>query len=1250
MKKLFTVFNLVFASALYAQVQFVPNSPSICMSTTSAGFTNISDINGVDTTGLQFFWNFGDGNNYVGYHAQHTYTFPGTFQVEVVADSSGFFKGSYSDFIEVKGVNFFSPWSGASFCPGTDVNFFIQTNYNIDSIYWNFGNGKDTLLVSNLFLNYAYPDTGQYVFQGIVYGDCIDTISGTIKIEINTPIFSIFANASSACAGDMVNFNSNIWGSTYAWTFPDGSTSSIANPSYAFDSIGVYPVILQLTDFCGGVGTDTLFFQVKDSIFPNATNAFVFPNNVCPNEMVSFSSFEVGTTYWNLDDGTIIIGNPSFNYTYADTGTYNIELIVMNGCGNSDTANYTVVVNYNPSNTPFAQITFKSNPWFSDTLKICPNLPVEFANFTWGDVQHSWSFGDGNVSAIKEPTHTYTSNGLYTVMYIATNNCLGVDTAYLYVLVDSTIAPNLSLMALPPSICPNEQVYFFVDGSSMEDYENYTFNIWFGDGDSVYNVPGNNPLLQPEVTAIHAYTTPGMYNYTFQAVNECGNTQDVNGVIMVSTSNPMPFFIVEADADSGMVCPGDLATFFAIGGVQAIWNWGDGKPNDTGNVVTHAFDTVGLYTPQVTITTGCGIDTTFQITFYTGGNSIPNAWFFNSGGFNQCANDSISFFPSDYEPSYQYFWDFGNGTTSSNPFPVITYDTAGFIPVELTVTNGCGSNQNLQFIQVTKIDIIPSSATINPTACNGSTGNIVGVQLNDPAFSMPYSYQWKDALGNIVGTQQNLFNKPSGNYTLQVTSNNGCPSAPVTFYIPESNAPSIPTYSGNTSVCKGGIVGPVTIHADSGAVITWYSNIALTDSIYGDSIWTFMLDSSLSYYVTQSVDGCESNALTISFTALPLYNVTKNISICAGDSIMLGGAYQNTPGMYYDTLLSVAGCDSIIETTLQIIAPIVTPVNVSICSGDSIMLGGSYQNSAGMYYDTLLSVAGCDSIIETTLQIIAPIVTPVNVSICSGDSIMLGGSYQNSAGMYYDTLQTIAGCDSIIETTLQIIAPVVTPVNVSICSGDSIMLGGSYQNTPGIYYDTLQTITGCDSIVMSTLSIQSTANAGIDTNITICHNATALDLNSMLHSSTTLGGNWFETTPSGGLTGSIFDPTAVNDSTTYMVYYEVGNSLCLEDTALWTINVVNCDTIIVRLTEQNNPLWIVYPNPSQGVVSLETNETSEGMFVRIIDLQGREIMRENITGYRTILELKNVTSQTYILQVFDKKGLVLKTIDLYIVK
>ena len=48
-------------------------------------------------------------------------------------------------------------------------------------------------------------------------------------------------------------------------------------------------------------------------------------------------------------------------------------------------------------------------------------MNVSFTNGTVGATSYAWSFGDGGTSSLQNPTHTYTTSGVYTVKEIITS-------------------------------------------------------------------------------------------------------------------------------------------------------------------------------------------------------------------------------------------------------------------------------------------------------------------------------------------------------------------------------------------------------------------------------------------------------------------------------------------------------------------------------------------------------------------------------------------------------------------------------------------------------------------------------------------------------------------------------------------------------------------------------------------------------------------------------------------------------------
>jgi len=156
----------------------------------------------------------------------------------------------------------------------------------------------------------------------------------------------------------------------------------------------------------------------------------------------------------------------------------------------------------------------------------------------------------------------------------------------------------------------------------------------------------------------------------------------------------------------------------------------------------------------------------------------------------------------------------------------------------------------------------------------------------------------------------------------------------------------------------------------------------------------------------------------------------------------------------------------------------VTRYSVAICEGN-VYSDSNFANlmKDSVYYRTLQNRNNCDSIVCLTLTVFPVPTVPIASAICQGNTCNFNGKLLTGEGIYYDTLQSINNCDSIIELTL-IVNPVppITRLFDSIRQGDTCYFHGKPLTNAGIYRDTLQTVHGCDSIIDLKLTI---TNVGI---------------------------------------------------------------------------------------------------------------------------------------------------------------------------
>lgn len=253
----------------------------------------------------------------------------------------------------------------------------------------------------------------------------------------------------------------------------------------------------------------------------------------------------------------------------------------------------------------------------------------------------------------------------------------------------------------------------------------------------------------------------------------------------------------------------------------------------------------------------------------------------------------------------------------------------------------------------------------------------------------------------------------------------------------------------------------------------------------------------------------------------------------------------------------------------------------------------------------------------------------INLShnICDGDSILLGGSYQNTAALYYDSLQTVQGCDSIIVSNLTVnVSPTVTMAAFSpdtICSNGvafalpvgtpasgiytgSGVSGGNFDpsaSSIGANY-ILYTFTdtnNCSSADSSLLIINSlpTVTMAAFSPDTVCSTASAF----VLPSGTPAAGIY----TGSGVSGSNFDPSASNIGANYIIYTFTDTNNCSSaDSALITVEL--CTNV-----EANNggaEGLTIFPNPVADYFTIQWNESNEiTKDIILVDALGKTVKK-----------------------------------------
>ena len=138
---------------------------------------------------------------------------------------------------------------------------------------------------------------------------------------------------------------------------------------------------------------------------------------------------------------------------------------------------------------------------------------------------------------------------------------------------------------------------------------------------------------------------------------------------------------------------------------------------------------------------------------------------------------------------------------------------------------------------------------------------------------------------------------------------------------------------------------------------------------------------------------------------------------------------------------------------------------------DTIELTTCDISGVGFTSDTLQTVSGCDSLIELSLKVNAPLESVVEQTICAGDTIKFYNFVLTTTNTYMVMLQTDEGCDSMVIMNLQVLEGLETTIDTTICPEDSLSFGELTLSETGTYTQMMVTTAGCDSLVTLNLAI-----------------------------------------------------------------------------------------------------------------------------------------------------------------------------------
>ena len=218
----------------------------------------------------------------------------------------------------------------------------------------------------------------------------------------------------------------------------------------------------------------------------------------------------------------------------------------------------------------------------------------------------------------------------------------------------------------------------------------------------------------------------------------------------------------------------------------------------------------------------------------------------------------------------------------------------------------------------------------------------------------------------------------------------------------------------------------------------------------------------------------------------------QRFEVCPGETVVLpDGQETGVAGVYFDTLLTVNECDSIIETTVDIAPTDTVLLDNQRCTGDDFSLtvnGNVYDESNPSGQELLQTELGCDSFVLIDLAFNLPSFDSIQLQGCNGDglSVSVGGTlYDESNPAGEEVLVNQFGCDSVVTIDLSFEPVDTTRLDFTRCEGDTVLVNGVSYAAGSTTVERYPTTNNCDSVVIVAVESEPLPRAEVDSVVVI---------------------------------------------------------------------------------------------------------------------------------------------------------------------
>jgi len=933
-----------------------------------------------------------------------------------------------------------SPTSGCAPLPV----LFDDASTGATSWAWDFGDlgAKSTL---------QHPGLHTYLLPGIYTATL--TINGTITAKqtitvnaIPTVLFTVDKN--SGCFPLTVNFTDQsvpLPGTTttaWSWDFGDGSPfSNLKNPTHIYTQLNPpgFPVTLKITNSAGCSNALTIKSMVMTPSGVTPSFQTVAAAGCKLPITVQFNNTSTGpgtlTYTWSFGDASATTNTTSPGHTYTAPDIYNVKLIASSTSGCIDSV--TVPTNITSGNVSSS---------FSIPDTVCVGTLVNFLNTSSPKpTVVNWDFGDGTSSSALGPTKRYSTPNVYTVKLTNTfGACIDSVSRKLTVLTPAVA----NFTAATTTSCDSIFTVQFTDQSANAG--SWSWN--FGDG-----------TISNQQNPSHTYKGYGQYSVSLTVSNSVGCSGSITKTQFIQ--NRKPFVQL-----NGLASKGCLGAFTyspqlidtVVDGIQSyLWNFGDGTTSTAATPPAHSYPATGVYFVTLNITTNGGCTVTANDTVKIG--TVKPVVNFTASPTTVCTNNPVTFVDKSTNSPDQWYWDFGNGSSSTQQNPVYIFPTPGTYTVTLIAYNG-GCNDSSK----TKIIVSPPQAAFAYTySCSGN--NTVFDFHDSSKGADTWNWDFGDGSVSTAQNPSHIYAVADASYTVVLTVTNNtthCTNSNTQQVFIVHQKPTLYIPSANTCVNT-----KVSVQV-TGVSFSYFSSFTF---IYGDG---------------DTVNaGFNSNGSHI-YKQAGKYNVTviaTEITGCKDTITQLNAIQVNGPTANFTTTVST-GCTGLAAVFVdQSATDGINPITKWVWDyGDSTPIQTytappfTHNYTKQGIYSVKLKVTDASGCTDSLSQINLITVAFPNASFTTTDSLTCPGSpiqfVNNSKGYGLNyTWDFGDGSTSTAANPTHLYAPTTYPMTytVSLQVSDQFGCGASTGNykigvdTPSASFTLSSTFASCPPLVDS---------------------------------------------------------------------------------------------------------------------------------------------------------------------------------------